>query len=171
MDGFLASRAAEASTLGASSVGTNTALERSFLGSSEGHQFAQEVLPGGTGTALTGHGEYVFGSGNVVVPKGTAITLPREGIKILDETGRYIEAGDWNGLAKAASQNPRIANDIEGMTTWLPGSKVPNYTLSAPTNPPLRIFQNSTSVESRTFLDQLLQPNMGCIQWAACTKF
>jgi hypothetical protein len=104
--------------------------------------------------------------------KGLRLTaLPRDGIKILYEAGRYIEAGDWNGLAKAAIQNPRIANDIDSMTTWLPGSKVPNYTLSAPTNPPLRIFQNSTSVESKTCLDQLLQPNMGCIQWAACTKF
>jgi hypothetical protein len=146
-------------------------LERSFLGSSEGHQYAEKVLPGGTGTAFTGHGEYIYGSGSVAVPEGTAITLPREGIKILDETGQYIEAGDWEGLANAANKNPRIANDIEGMTTWLPGSKVPNYNLRAPTNPPLTIFENSTSVESRTFLDQLLEPNMGCVQWAACTFF
>ena len=141
------------------------------MGSSEGHLYAREVTPGGTGTAFTGHGQYVFGSGEVVIPKGSAVTLPRENIKILDETGRYIEAGDWDGLAKAAQQNPRIANDIDGMTSWLPGSKVPNYTLSSPTNPPLKIYQNSTTVESKTYLDQLLQPNMGCVQWAACTIF
>ena len=152
-------------------VPNNTSLERSFLGSSEGHQFAGSVTPGGTGTALAGHGKYVLGSGDVVVPNGSAVTLPREGITILDETGRYIEAGDWDGLARAAAQNPRIANDIEGMTTWLPGAKVPNYTLSAPTNPPLNILQNSTTVDSGTTLDRLLQPNMGCVQWAACTEF
>ncbi len=149
----------------------NSNLERSFLGSSEGHQYAGSVTPGGTGTAFAGHGKYVYGSGDVAVPQGTAVTLPREGINILDETGRYIEAGDWDGLARAAAQNPRIANDIEGMTTWLPEAKVPNYSLSAPTNPPLNIYQNSTTVESGTYLDQLLQPNMGCVQWAACTEF
>ncbi|WP_220416885.1 putative adhesin, partial [Enterovibrio norvegicus] len=152
-------------------VSNNAALERSFLGSSEGHQFARIVSPGGTGTALAGHGKYVFGSGDVVVPNGSAVTLPREGIRILDETGRYIEVGDWDGLARAAGQNPRIAKDIEGMTTWLPGAKVPNYTLSAPTNPPLNILQNSTTVESGTTLDRLLQPKMGCVHWAACTEF
>ncbi len=146
-------------------------LESSFLGSSEGHEFAAKVTPGGTGTAFVGHGQYVYGSGNVIVPSGTSITLPRENIRILDETGRYIEAGDWDGLAKAASQNPRIAKDIEGMATWLPGSTVPNYRLRAPTNPPLQILQNSTSVNSSTFLVQLLKQNMGCVQWAACTQF
>jgi len=97
--------------------------------------------------------------------------LPRENIKILDETGRYIEAGDWEGLAKAAAQNPRIANDVSGMTSYLPGAKIPNYQLSAPTNPPLIILENSTSVQTGTYLDQLLAPKMGCVQWAACTIY
>ncbi|UUD62382.1 DUF637 domain-containing protein [Pseudomonas seleniipraecipitans] len=145
--------------------------ERSFLGSSEGHMYAKSVTPGGTGTAFAGHGEYVYGAGNMTVPSGTAITIPREGIKILDETGRYIEAGDWVGLARAASMNPRIADDIQGMATWLPGSKVPNYILSAPNNPPLNILENSTTVESATHLDLLLKRDMGCVQWAACTFY
>ena len=145
--------------------------ERSFLGSSEGHMYAKSVTPGGTGTAFAGHGEYVYGAGNMTVPSGTAITIPREGIKILDETGRYIEAGDWVGLARAASMNPRIADDIQGMATWLPGGKVPNYILSAPNNPPLNILENSTTVESATHLDLLLKRDMGCVQWAACTFY
>jgi hypothetical protein len=152
-------------------VPNNSSIERSFLGSSEGHKYAGDVLPGGTGTAFTGHGQYKFGSGDTIVSEGTAITLPRENIKILDETGQFIEAGDWDGLAKAAAQNPRIANDIEGMASYLPGAKVPNYQLSAPTNPPLIILENSTSVQTGTYLDQLLKPQMGCVQWAACAIF
>jgi hypothetical protein len=142
--------------------------ERS-LGTRFGHQYADDVLPGGSGTAYAGHGEFVYGSGTVVIPEGTAVTLPRPGIKILDETGRYIEAGDWDGLAMAAQRNPRIANDIEGMATYLPGAEVPNYTLRAPSR--LTILQNSATVESRTYLDSLLKPNMGCVQWAACTWY
>jgi len=57
------------------------------------------------------------------------------------------------------------------MATWLSGSIMPNYMLRVPTNPLLHIFQNSTSVESSTFLVQLLKLNMGCVQWAACTQF
>lgn len=67
--------------------------------------------------------------------------------------------------------NPRIADDIQGMATWLPGSKVPNYILSAPNNPPLNVLQNSTTVESATYLDLLLKRDMGCVQWAACTFY
>jgi len=139
------------------------------LGSTSGHQYAGKILEGGSGKAFAGHGEYRIGSGDITIPQGAAVTLPREGINILDTTGRYIEAADWDGLAKAAAQNPRIADDINGMTTWLPGSKVPNYTLSAPTSPPLKIYQNSTTVETRTYLDDLLDQNMGCVDWAACT--
>lgn len=142
--------------------------ERS-LGARFGHQYADEVLPGGSGTAYAGHGEYVYGSGSVVVPEGAAVTLPRPGIRILDETGRYIEAGDWEGLARAAQRNPRIASDIDGMATYLPGAEIPNYTLSAPSR--LTILQNSATVESRGSLDSLLKPDIGCVQWAACTWF
>jgi hypothetical protein len=72
-------------------------------------------------------------------------TLPiREMFRlILDETGCYIEASDWDAIAKVATQNPRIAKGIEGMATWLSGSIMPNYMLRVPTNPLLHIFQNS----------------------------
>ncbi len=152
-------------------VGAGTNVERAYLGNSAGHKCVGDVIPGGTGTAFAGHGEYKFGSGSAVILEGTAATLPREGIKILDETGRYIEMGDWDGLAKAATLNPRVADNISGMATYLPGAKVPNYTLSTPTNPPLRIYQNSTTVETGAYLDQLLVPDMGCVQWAACTWY
>lgn len=106
-----------------------------------------------------------------MVPEGTAITLPRDNIRILDETGQLIERGDWNALAAAARRDSRVAQDIEGMTTWLPGAEIPNYILSAPINPPLTILQNSSTVESRTALSTLVKPNMGCVQWAACTEY
>jgi filamentous hemagglutinin len=126
----------------------------------------------GSGTALAGHGFRSPGAGTLFVPEGTAITVPRDGIRILDTTGQLIERGDWDALASAARRNPRIANDIEGMTTWLPGAEVPNYTLAAPSGQGgLTIYKNSTTVEFKTPLSDLLDQDMGCVQWAACTEF
>ncbi|MFK3643013.1 DUF637 domain-containing protein, partial [Pseudomonas protegens] len=142
--------------------------ERS-LGSAAGHDYAGGVLEGGTGTAYAGHGQYRYGVGETIVPEGTAITLPREGIRITDATGQFIERGDWEGLFAAGLKNPRIANDIDGMATWLSGAKVLNYSLSAPTN--LVILKNSSTVEQRTSLSELLKSYAGCVQWAACTEF
>ncbi|WP_400565519.1 FG-GAP-like repeat-containing protein [Pseudomonas aeruginosa] len=152
--------------------GTVSGAERG-LGGRGGHKYAAGILSGGSGKAFAGHGKYVFGSGDFLVPDGTYITLPRPGINILDETGRFIELGDWVGLAQAAKINPRLAGDIEGMATYLPRAEIPNYTLSAPTarGPALHIYGNSTTVEFSTPLEKLLQPGMGCVQWAACTTF
>jgi hypothetical protein len=137
------------------------------LGGSDGLPYARAVLPGGSGRSIAGHGEYRLGSGNIVVPEGTAITLPREGISITDRTGQFMERGDWEGLAAAAERNARIADDVQGMTTHLPGSSIPNYTLSAPDR--LTIYRNSTTVAESTPLSNIIEPNMGCINWAACT--
>jgi hypothetical protein len=143
-------------------------LERSISGSA-GHSYADKVLPGGSGKAVAGHGELRSRSDVTTVPEGSSITLPRTGVKILDETGQYIERGDWVGLAIAAKRNPRIASDLNGMTTWLPGSTVPNYTLKAPTG--LNIHLNSVTVVDATSLKEILSPNMGNVCWAACTAF
>jgi RHS repeat-associated protein len=145
-------------------------LERS-LGSTAGHEYAGEILEGGTGRAYAGHGFYQAGSGSTVVPEGTAITLPRDGIRITERTGQFIERGDWEGLAELARRDPRIADDIEGMATYLPGAKIDNYTLTAPIHPPLSIYEKSSTVDLSTKLSDLLSPNMGCISWAACTVF
>lgn len=50
------------------------------------------------------------------MPDGTYITLPRPGINILDETGRFIELGDWAGLAQAA----KLIRDLQViLKAWL----------------------------------------------------
>ncbi|MET3722615.1 beta strand repeat-containing protein [Sphingomonas trueperi] len=151
------------------SVGGSTALnaERG-LGGSEGLSHAGAVLEGGSGRAFAGHGEYRLGSGDFVVPDGTAITLPRDGIRIAETTGQLMELGDWEGLANAAAHNGRIADDISGMTTYLPGSTIPNYTLKTPDG--LKIYKNSTTVGESTPLQSLLRPGMSCMIWAACTE-
>ncbi|HBZ29200.1 MAG TPA: hypothetical protein DEO56_01155 [Nitrosomonas nitrosa] len=143
-------------------------MAKRSLGSSSGHPYAYRVLPGGTGTAFAGHGSLKPGAGTITVPEGTYITLPGEGIDIRDKTARFIEAGNWKAIAKAYRTKSDIATDIEGMATYLPGSQVPNYTLSRPTEE-LRIYRNSSTFESDKSLNQLLRPNMGCVQWAACT--
>jgi len=166
-------RTSNGSYLAESDFGVLTkAYEPSTLniaGLESGHSFARSVTEGGTGRSVAGHGSYWSQDGFSIVPEGTSITLPREGISIADKTGRYIENGDWSGLMRAANVNERIANDIQGMTTWLPGATVPNYTLTKPNG--LNIYSRSSSTNAPVTLNNLLSPNMGCVNWAACTVF
>jgi hypothetical protein len=135
-----------------------------------GHFAAKSITPGGTGTALSGHGGKFLDDGYFIVPQATSITLPRPDISILDRTGIYIEKGDWEGLARLANRDPRVARDIDGMTTWLPGAKVPAYTLFEP-DEGINLLSNSHSVYRPTPLQKILEPGLGCVQWAACTNF
>jgi hypothetical protein len=92
----------------------------------------------------------------------------------MDETGQFMERGDWAGLSEEAGRNARIENDITGMQTYLGGSEVPNYILREPGAvgyDPIRIYQNSTTVGGPTSLSDLLDPNLGNSVWAACTEF
>ena len=140
------------------------------LNSDSGQYYAKEILEGGTGTAFAGHGYYRFGTGEIIVPEGTMITLPREGISIADSTGRLIEIGDWETLIKLGkATEDGILDDLIGMTTWLPGAKIPNYILDVPKD--LIIYSNSMVVAQPTELRVLLKPNMGWVQWAACTRY
>ncbi|WP_375335004.1 RHS repeat-associated core domain-containing protein [Gilliamella apicola] len=139
------------------------------LNSDSGQYYAKEILEGGTGTAFAGHGYYRFGTGEIIVPEGTMITLPREDISIADITGRLIERGDWEGLIKLAETDSHVRSDLIGMRTWLPGEKIPNYILDVPRR--LIIYRNSMVVAQPTELRVLLKPNMGCVQWAACTEY
>jgi hypothetical protein len=84
----------------------------------------------------------------------------KDGTTLADDTGRLIEAGSYDAIALEA---------VEGAQTFLPGATVPNYTLMAPTR--LNILKNSLTVEDATFLSELLQPNMGHMDWAACLRY
>jgi hypothetical protein len=151
-------------------AGLNAASGLRALPGQAGHAGAARILPGGTGTALTGHGGKFSGQHSFIVPEGTAITLPRPNISILDRTGQFIEKGDWVGLAALGRVNPRVALDLEGMTTWLPGTRVPGYTLFPPDRV-INLYSASQSVARPTLLKNILEPGMGCVQWAACTQF
>jgi hypothetical protein len=157
-------RIAEAGVAGAGLEGMRA------LPGDAGHFGAGSVTPGGTGTALSGHGGKLRDDGYFIVPQATSITLPRPDISILDKTGKYIEKGDWEGLANLARRDPRVAKDLDGMATWLPGAKVPAYTLFEP-DAGINLFSNSHSVRRPTPLQEILEPGLGCIQWAACTNF
>jgi hypothetical protein len=79
-----------------------------------------------------------------------------------------MERGDWDGLLEAARRDPRVADDLVGMATHLPGARVPNYTLKAPNG--LTIHRESITVEDATPLLDLLGPNSGPRVWAGCTE-
>lgn len=131
----------------------------------DGQAYAREVIPGGSGRALAGHGQYRY-NGTTVIPEGTTLTLWTEhGGRIPDDMGRAIENGGYAAIAA----NPDWAAVAErGAVTWLPGAEVPNYHLTAPDR--LRIMSESITVEDATPLSDLLQPGMGHLDWAACLE-
>lgn len=141
----------------------------SAVRSGSGHGYAANVLEGGTGRAFAGHGELRYGSGDLIVPQGTSITTPRMGHQIQDVTGRLMEQGDWDALAVLARTNPKVADDLIGMATHLPGAKIPNFTLKAPDG--LTIMRASKTVEDATPLQVLIKDAQGNWCWAACTKY
>ncbi|WP_370529634.1 putative adhesin [Superficieibacter sp. 1612_C1] len=105
----------------------------------------------------------------MIVPEGTSITIPRDGIKISDVTGRLLESGNIEDIMKVAKDNPRVADDLEGWVTHFPGSQIPDYILKPSVK--LNILSNSTTVDSTTYLSQLVTSNQGNVIWAACTEF
>lgn len=90
-------------------------------------------------------------------------------MKLSDRVGQLIENGQYDDLMQLAMKDRRVMQQIEGAASYLPGSRVPNYTLRTPDN--LTIFQRSLTVDSSTQLSQLLRPGMGHVEWAACTVF
>lgn len=165
-----------------------TAVEPSRgLGGTEGHSLAEEVIPGGSGQALAGHGvmngtDTLFGQGQFVAPAGTTVVMPRPGITIADSTGRVLESvvsvEELNRvIATRVAPNgemliPRNLRDLQGYQVILPGEIGPNLTLLHPAyeGKLLKIMENSTTTLNPVRLSDILEPNMGCVFWAACTQ-
>ena len=103
---------------------------------------------------FSGHGEYMKGSGMIVVPEGTeVVTYSKFGGRITDRLGNAIET----------SQVPPGTF----AKVWKPGQKIPNYTLYPPEG--LTIQGKPVTVQNPTRLSELLKPGMGRVHWAACT--
>lgn len=106
---------------------------------------------------LSGHGEFL--GGELTVPEGTSVSVwTQHGGTISDALGNAIETGGNISIEEFP--------EIEGARTYLPGSTMPNYTLSPPTG--LNIMGNPTTVTMPTQLSNLVRPGMGNVNWAAC---
>ncbi|WP_033416126.1 hypothetical protein [Hahella ganghwensis] len=58
------------------------------------------------------------------------------------------------------------------MTTWLPGAEIPNYQFFHPAaGKPITIHNNSTTIRDNMPVSDILTPNQGCVNWAACTEY
>ena len=111
---------------------------------------------------LSGHGAFVEGSGSAMVPEGTSLTVWTEhGKTITDKLGNYIELGKPINFAE-------FGEEVAGAKSYLPGAKVPNYTLFPPEG--LNIVGNPITVQAPTPLATLLEENMGNVNWAACQE-
>ena len=159
---------------------------RGILGANSGGHLARQVLSGGNNKSIAGHGH--FASGSVVIPKGSSLLVPKHGTKILDATGRVLETIDPDLYVKLDSKarrklvnrqldqlditnrrlRQRVLREMKGVQVFNAGDVVPNYTISAPKN--LRIFDNSTTVNSPTPLGDILKPDTGLCILATCTE-
>jgi hypothetical protein len=156
------------------------------LGSTAGHGTAAEVLPGGSGQAFAGHGVMVgedalLGRGYFTAPDGTTVVMPRPGIGIADSTGRLLESlksvGELEVVLRTGRSpsgdilTPRNLRDLNGYQVVKPGEGGYNYTLLHPgaDDIPLTIYSNSSTTLQPVRLSELLEPDMGCVFWAACT--
>lgn len=124
--------------------------------------------------SATSGGEGVNADGTLpttVVPEGTFVTVPIGPNSGLNDTaGQIIESGDVTGGMQLQNS---INSATNGAVTYLPGAEMPNYILTAPDDPffvnPVSPLPNSTTVNQPTSLSDLLETNMGCVNWAACT--
>jgi hypothetical protein len=111
-------------------------------------------------SVLSGHGAYDLANGTTTIPENTSFTTwTAHGNSITDELGNAIESGSPITFEQFGDQ-------ITGARTYLPGSTVPNYTLFPPDG--LNLVGNPTTVEIPTNLSDLLSPNLGNVNWAAC---
>ncbi len=109
---------------------------------------------------LSGHGAFRPKNGFIEVPEGTSVTTwTKHGNTISDKLGNYIETGKNINFLE-------FGDEIVGARSYLPGSKMPNYTLYPPEG--LNIMGNPSTVASPTNINRLLKPNMGNVKWAAC---
>lgn len=145
------------------------------LGRKAGHQYAGRVFEGGSKQTFEGHGAYFPPLGMTVVPPGVRITTANPGFSINTRVTTRMASGDWMELAELAAQDVRIAEQTEGMVTWLSGTEIPNFLLDTPganaVSNALPIHENSTTVGHRMPLSRLLAPYMGSIVWASCVNF
>jgi len=104
-----------------------------------------------TSSALAGHGRMMSMGETFTVPAGTWITFHAPpGASITDTYGRMIEGG----------------RDTMYTRTYGPGDVIPDLVLGPPKG--LDVLSSSKTVASDTKLSDLLQPNMGRLDWAAC---
>ncbi len=102
---------------------------------------------------MSGHGDYFEVNGTVRVPEGTSITTYAEhGSPITGALGNLIETG---------GDTSRVYS-----RTFYAGEEIPNYTLFPPRE--LNIIGTPHTVDRATLLSDLLGPNMGSVDFAAC---
>jgi hypothetical protein len=152
---------------------------RNYLGSNDGHTSARQVLDGGRPDALGGDGAYYprIDPPTATIPEGTTLTRWTEHNKTLESTiGLLVETGDYDTIARIFNEyhlspngSTRYQEMLTGAQSFLPGAEVPNY-VHLPPSPKVSIRANTTSTAKPTPLSEILEPNMGHIDWAVCTE-
>jgi hypothetical protein len=75
-------------------------------------------LPGGTGRAFAGHGEFKYGTTpkNFIVPEDAALSIwSKPDVRIPDSVGQLIETGNYEELAKLFKQNKEVRENLQGL--------------------------------------------------------
>ena len=159
--------------------------------------YAKDVLYGGNGKAISGHGiyeQYKIYPKSFTVPQGTTVISAPHGTKITDTTGLFLESvgnkqleqllrlsperrmnivNSWvrnhkKTLSLTDNQILNLKQQIKELKIYSSGEQMYNYTILPPVN--LRIYKNSITVEEKKNLNEMVSPNQGCVPLATCTE-
>jgi hypothetical protein len=131
-------------------------------------------IQGGTGQAFAGHGSYMNMFGSFTVPQGSSIRFwVARGQTMSNQMGLLIEQGQYDEVLRIYGPT---GQDILNIAIYEAGEQAPNYILRPPYG--LTVMTNSIMLpllddggrptNQFQLLSDLLQHNMGCMEWAAC---
>jgi len=62
----------------------------------------------------------------------------------------------------------RVLDDLDDLQIVKSGDSTYNYRVSEPSD--LRVFENSTTVDRPTLLNEIIDEDLGCVALATCTR-
>ncbi|WP_436501740.1 RHS repeat-associated core domain-containing protein [Actinokineospora sp. HUAS TT18] len=173
--------------LAAAAAQTLPALIQAWPGK-EGQSQAAIIMPGGQSNVIQAHSGTLTSASTYLVPPGTSVTTAQPGKQLLTIAGELMQQGDWDTIGKImAGQEvdlsrtylgakygatevkallPEIRESLEGMSTWLPGAKMPLTVVFPPKRLP--VYFNVHTVKRVTMLPTILGPGMGNVVLAGC---
>jgi RHS repeat-associated protein len=127
-----------------------------------GHLYG-EIKKGGTGHAISAHGEWKAEYGEFTVPEGTTIrSWFGNNFELDPEYALLIEGGQYTtAWRRVYGSGMSVSPEMFG-----PGSKIRNFRLTTWEG---ISFENSITIDDAVHLKDIIGPHMGCMDLSFCT--